>query len=445
MRIRFWGTRGSIATPGPSTNHYGGNTSCVEITTRAGEIIIIDCGTGARTLGADLLGRGRKPLSLSILLGHMHWDHIQGFPFFAPAFVPGTNIRIYAPEGGSQSLQQVLGGQMNFTYFPVELDQLPAEIEYHELREGEFGIAGLRGIAQFLNHTSTTLGYRLEGDDVSVVYLTDHEPYADVLWRADAEPGLVESILHEGDRRHARFMADADLVIHDAQYTPEEYAAKKNWGHSHYQYVTELAAAAGVRRLALTHHDPTHDDRFVKHIEELARALTAGRSGPDVFCAHEGLVVDVKPSTERVSKPLEAPPALALDPPAKASLLLVDDNEDLRRLITAFLQREGFDVREAADGAAALDSLREAKPDLVLLDLDMPGVNGQNVLTAMRADPSLSSVPVLILTGSTDEPSLREVFDAGASDYVSKPFSTPQLAARVRACLSRAARQKIKI
>ena len=372
----------------------------------------------------------------------MHWDHIQGFPFFAPAFVPGTTIHIYAPEGGNQSLQQVLGGQMNFTYFPVELDQLPARIEYHELSEGEFEIAGLRGIAQYLNHTSTTLGYRLEGDDVSVVYLTDHEPYADVLWRADAEPGLVDSILHEGDRRHARFMADADLLIHDAQYTPEEYAAKKNWGHSHYQYVTELAAAAGVRRLALTHHDPTHDDRFVKNIEQLARAMTAGRGGPEVFCAHEGLVVDVKPSADYVSRPLDVPPAPARAPLGKASLLLVDDNADLRRLTTMFLRREGFDVREAADGAEALDLLEEATPDLVLLDLDMPVVNGQDVLSSMRRDPALSGVPVLVLTGSSDEASLREVFDAGVSDYISKPFSTPLLVARVRACLARAARQK---
>ena len=121
-----------------------------------------------------------------------------------------------------------------------------------------------------------TVGYRVEADGVAVVYLVDHEPFSDELWRADAEPGRIESILHEGDRRHAKFMADADLVIHDAQYTPEEYGPKKTWGHSTYDYVVQIAAAAGVRRVALTHHDPSHNDHFVADIERRARTLAAG-------------------------------------------------------------------------------------------------------------------------------------------------------------------------
>src|SRR5712672_1469166 len=231
MRVRFWGTRGSIATPGPGTNYFGGNTSCVELTTANGDLLIFDCGTGAHRLAAEFMAQGKKAINSNILLGHTHWDHIQGFPFFSPAFVKGNSIAIYGPEGSRGSLHDVLSGQMEFTYFPVALNELPAEITYHELNEGIHTIGG------------------------AVVYLVDHEPFSDQLWRAGAEPGRIESILHEGDRRRATFMADADLVIHDAQYTPEEYGSKKNWGHSTYEYAVQIAAAAGVRRIALTHHD----------------------------------------------------------------------------------------------------------------------------------------------------------------------------------------------
>ena len=289
MRVRFWGTRGSIATPGPDTVHFGGNTSCVEVTTNDGRHLILDCGTGARRLAGDLMSRDENPLSVNILVGHTHWDHIQGFPFFSPLFVPGNSVGIYGPEGGRRSLHNVLAGQMEFTYFPVELNQLPAEITYNELSEGIHTIGGMRIAAQYLNHPAMTLGYRLEGDGVVVVYLVDHEPFSDRLWRADAEPGHIASILHDGDRRHANFMAGADLVIHDAQYSPEEYPAKKTWGHSTYDYAVRVSAAAGVRCLALTHHDPDHNDQFVTEIEDRARSLAAQcGTGLDVFCAYEG-------------------------------------------------------------------------------------------------------------------------------------------------------------
>ncbi len=272
MRVRFWGTRGSIATPGPGTNHFGGNTSCVELTTASGDLLIFDCGTGAHRLAAELMAQGKKAINANILLGHTHWDHIQGFPFFSPAFVKGNSVAIYGPEGSRGSLHDVLAGQMEFTYFPIELNQLPAAITYHDLTEGIHTIGGARVATQFLNHPAMTVGYRVEADGVAMVYLVDHEPFSDELWRAGAEPGRIESILHEGDRRHARFMADADLVIHDAQYTPEEYRSKKTWGHSTYDYVVQIAAAAGVRRVALTHHDPGHDDHFVADIERKARS-----------------------------------------------------------------------------------------------------------------------------------------------------------------------------
>ena len=136
MRVRFWGTRGSIATPGPGTNYFGGNTSCVELTTANGDLLIFDCGTGAHRLAAELMAQGKRAITASILLGHTHWDHIQGFPFFSPAFVKGNSVAIYGPEGSRGSLHDVLAGQMEFTYFPIELNQLPAAITYHDLTEG---------------------------------------------------------------------------------------------------------------------------------------------------------------------------------------------------------------------------------------------------------------------------------------------------------------------
>ena len=161
MRVRFWGTRGSIATPGPGTNYFGGNTSCVELTTANGDLLIFDCGTGAHRLAAELMAQGKRAISASILLGHTHWDHIQGFPFFSPAFVKGNSVAIYGPEGSRGSLHDVLAGQMEFTYFPIELNQLPAAITYHDLTEGIRTIGGARVATQFLHHPAMTVGYRV--------------------------------------------------------------------------------------------------------------------------------------------------------------------------------------------------------------------------------------------------------------------------------------------
>lgn len=289
MRARFWGTRGSIAAPGPGTTRFGGNTSCVELTTPSGEVLVLDCGTGARLLGNWLLDGGTKPVMATILLTHTHWDHIQGFPFFAPLFQPENHFKVYGPEGAHISLREVLAGQMEHHYFPVELVQLAARISYEDLGEGTHEIDGLRVRAQQMNHPSPTLGYRVESGGRSLCYLCDHEPFFEGVWRENAAPGKFESIRDPGDRRHAEFMQGADVVIHEAQYTPEEYPSKRHWGHSTYDYVVQLAAMAGVRRLFLTHHDPSHDDAFVAELEhkaqELARSLD---STLEVSCAYEG-------------------------------------------------------------------------------------------------------------------------------------------------------------
>ena len=441
MRVRFWGTRGSIATPGPTTNHFGGNTSCVELTTDAGDLLIFDCGTGARPLAMALMkksaAQGNVPIHAKILVGHTHWDHIQGFPFFSPAFSQAHSVAIYGPEGSHSSLHDVLAGQMEFTYFPVDLNQLPAAISYHDLTEGIHTIGSARVATQFLNHPAMTLGFRVEADGVVVVYLVDHEPYSADLWRAGAEPGRIESILHDGDRRHAKFMAGADLVIHDAQYTPEEYAAKKTWGHSSYDYVVQIAEAAGVRRLALTHHDPEHDDEFVADIERKARALAAqSGSGLDVFCAFEGCELVIKPHAGMKPYVVEdnLPTSLAH---RQFRILVVDDQPDTLAMIVRALETDLYTVSQATSGADALRMIDGDMPDLLVLDYKMKGMDGMAVMKTLRAKPETASLPVLMLTAMTDEASTRAGFDAGVTDYVTKPFSIPQLTARVRACLAR--------
>jgi CheY-like chemotaxis protein len=437
MKVRFWGTRGSIATPGPATNHFGGNTSCVEVTTASGDLLIIDCGTGIRPLARDLESRGKQGGRLNILVGHTHWDHIQGFPFFTAAFRQENTIAIHGPEGSGRSLREVLSGQMEFTYFPVELSQLPAKITYHDLGEGIYQIGSARVATQYLNHPATTLGYRIEADGVVVVYLADHEPFSEQLWRGGAEPGCIDSISHDGDRRHARFMADADLIIHDAQYTPEEYASKKTWGHSTYDYVVELAAAAGVRRVALTHHDPDHDDSFVAAIERRAQLLAATRGASfEVFCAYEGCEIALEPRV--AMKPFLAPPAVRV-PVGERSfrVLVVDDDPDMRALSVLALKRDHHDVLEADSGPEALRVIEEQKPDLVVMDFMMPGMDGAQVVKALRATSGTVHLPVLMLTTMSDEAYTRAGFEAGVTDYMTKPFSIPQLTARVRACLAR--------
>jgi|HubBroStandDraft_6_1064221.scaffolds.fasta_scaffold34737_3 CheY-like chemotaxis protein/phosphoribosyl 1,2-cyclic phosphodiesterase len=437
MLVRFWGTRGSIAAPGPDTIHFGGNTSCVELTTDDDRRFVVDCGTGARPLGVHWMANVPRPIRANILIGHTHWDHIQGFPFFAPLFISGNEFSVYAPNGEGNSLHQVLAGQMEFTYFPVELGQLPAALTYFDLAEGLHEIGGAQVEARYLNHPVAALGYRIQADGVSVVYLSDHEPFSDTLWRHDKPPGRIESILHEGDLRHARFMAGADLVIHDAQYTPEEYPAKKNWGHSTYEYVVGLASAAGVRKLALTHHDPTHSDVFLAELEGRAQEAARGwGASTEVFCAYEGLELRVECPTGNQ----RAAPILSVEPVSTANqncILVVDDTESHRNLAKLTLERWNFNVHLAEGGAEALRILEILHPDLVLLDMMMPKPDGLDVLKTLRAMPQNANLPVILLTSRNDEATTHACFEAGATDYITKPYTLPQLIARVRACLAR--------
>jgi phosphoribosyl 1,2-cyclic phosphodiesterase len=346
----------------------------VEVVTKSGQRFIFDCGTGARPLGAHLMANAPKPISANILLSHTHWDHIQGFPFFIPLFVPGNSFTVCGPQGAKSSLPEVLSGQMEYTYFPVEIAQLGASINYQDLSEGSHEIGGVRVSTHLLNHPAVALGYKIEADGVSVLYLCDHEPYWESLWDSAAEPGKLESILHEGDRQHAAFMRNADVVIHDAQYTPEEYPAKKNWGHSTYTYVAGIAAAAGVKRVYLTHHDPTHDDAFLDRIEASAREVVAALgSSTEIFCAREGH----QATFEGVADSARAAQTPAHDTNHSGSLLIliVDDDEDLRVLARRALVRGGHRVIEAGGGVEGLEMIASQRPDLIVLDLNMPDLD----------------------------------------------------------------------
>ena len=202
MRVEFWGTRGSIAKAGPSTVRYGGNTSCVEVRSARGTLVIIDCGTGGHSLGQKFMAAGGQGLRGHILISHTHWDHIQGIPFFAPLFEPGNEWDIYGPKGLGQSLREALAGQMQYTYFPVTLDQYEAKVRYHDLVEGSFEIEDIKISTRYLNHTALSLGYRLTADGVAVVYACDHEPYSRALATGERE-------MTGQDLQHAEFVRGA--------------------------------------------------------------------------------------------------------------------------------------------------------------------------------------------------------------------------------------------
>jgi phosphoribosyl 1,2-cyclic phosphodiesterase len=272
MRIRFWGTRGSIPVPGPKTVRYGGNTSCVEVRTASGELIVLDCGTGAYALGQALLAEPRGPRRGHMFISHTHWDHIQGLPFLAPLFVADFEWDIYGPRGLGPSIRETLAGQMQYTYFPITIEQFAAKVCYHDLVEGTIEIGGARISAHYMNHPALTLGYRIEADGATLVYATDHEPNSPALARGERAPHTPDECQHAG------FIAAADLLIHDAQFTLCEYEEHIGWGHSPAEFAVDMAAAGRVRQLALFHHDPLRDDAAVDQIVEQARQRAEGQS-----------------------------------------------------------------------------------------------------------------------------------------------------------------------
>ncbi len=276
MKMKFYGVRGSIPTPGLNTVRYGGNTPCVEIRDDQTELIL-DAGTGIRELGNDLMKKLPPPKKIEayLFLSHTHWDHIQGFPFFVPAYIKGNKFDIYGEKKVDTDLEKTLAGQMLYQYFPVSLKQLKAQIEFHDIVEGDtieipqFKIKNIKS-----NHPYPgVFSYSIECGDRKVVYATDTEHY----------DCIDSKLLNLADH--------ADALIYDAQYTPEEYKNKHSWGHSTAQKGIELAKEAKSMRLILFHHDPMHTDKDIDGILETNRKI-AGKD-LDVIAAYEGLCLEL--------------------------------------------------------------------------------------------------------------------------------------------------------
>ena len=285
-RFKFWGVRGSIPTPGVGTVHYGGNTSCIEV--RAdGEIIILDAGTGIRPLGLSLVEEFKgQPLNITLLISHTHWDHIQGFPFFLPAYNAANKLRILGYEGARAGLATTFAGQMESPYFPIALQQMPGHIAINELKELKFPLGKVRVQACFLNHPGICVGYRLFTSGGSVAYLPDNEPYGHRHFPDEGESTDKTPVL---ERELIEFISGADALILDSQYDDEEYEKHISWGHGCVRDSVALALKAKVKKLYLFHHDPNHDDEKVTSMLNEARRIVA-EQGADLIveAAREG-------------------------------------------------------------------------------------------------------------------------------------------------------------
>lgn len=294
--VRFWGVRGSIPVPGPDTVYYGGNTSCVEVR-GDGQLIVLDAGTGLRGLGHHLKREfGDRSIELSILISHTHWDHIQGFPFFSPAYDPKNQIRVIALDGPRKSLEATLAIQMESPYFPITMQEMPGNIRFEALKSLEFDLGPVHVKAAFMNHPGICAGYRLFTSAGSVVYFPDNELFGRQLVPGEESSAEVREFAAARDEQLETFIRGADVVISDAQYSAEEYAAHVGWGHSCADDVVRLALRAGVKQLFLFHHDPDHTDAEIAQMLAKARRLAAP-SGASLLveAAREGLEVRLAP------------------------------------------------------------------------------------------------------------------------------------------------------
>jgi phosphoribosyl 1,2-cyclic phosphodiesterase len=279
MQLRYWGARGSIPTPGPEMARHGGNTSCVELTLSDGSEVILDAGTGICPLSRE---RRIDAGPVRLLLTHLHLDHIQGLMFFEPLFEPGREVHVHGPVALGGPLLNRLARYISAPLAPIEIRELPARVSFEDVAGGRWQMGPATVEAAFVNHRGPTLGYRITDGGVTIAYIPDHEPALGE--RLDsADPDWISGLeLAQG----------ADLLIHDCQYTEEEYAQRLGWGHSAVSDTVEFARRAGVRRLALFHHDPLHDDAAVDAIAEHARSLADG-AFDQLDAAREGEMLEL--------------------------------------------------------------------------------------------------------------------------------------------------------
>ncbi len=279
MDVTFYGVRGSTPCAGPSTARYGGNTACVVITQPGQDTILLDLGTGLRYFGQSY--RAATPFVGHALVTHLHWDHVQGLPFCTPLLCAGARLTIHGPAHDGVGFGEAFDHLMRPPYFPVRAHQLPADLRFATLAPGTHEIAGATVTAAYVPHTDTTFGYRVERDGVAVAYVSDHQQPAA---GAPIDAGVLE------------LCRDVDVLIHDAQYTPVEFAQKSTWGHCTVDYAVRVAAESGARKLVLFHHDPDHDDDTLDLLA-LAAAEEGRRQGvPSVVAASEGLRISLVPA-----------------------------------------------------------------------------------------------------------------------------------------------------
>ncbi|MBF0159856.1 MAG: MBL fold metallo-hydrolase [Magnetococcales bacterium] len=295
MKIRFWGVRGSIPSPGAKTVRYGGNTSCIELRSDAGDLVILDAGTGIFPLSQTLLSE--MPITAHIFITHTHWDHIQGLPFFIPTFVPGNRIRIHgAFDPISQNdLRNVLTRQMEYCYFPVREAELKATMEYHTLRERQTVHCGDATVTNlFMNHPVLNFGYKIECGGKSVFFTGDHEPLFNIYDPEDDDYDEYASFMDQKNQSIIDFITGCDLLIADTSYTRDEYPAKRGWGHGTYDTSIAMARAAGVKQLVFTHHEPTRSDEHLERIYQETMARYPHQPGdPVCLLAQEGLEIQL--------------------------------------------------------------------------------------------------------------------------------------------------------
>jgi phosphoribosyl 1,2-cyclic phosphodiesterase/CheY-like chemotaxis protein len=284
-RYTLWGARGSTPVPGARFLRHGGNTSCLSFEC-SGETVIFDAGTGIRELGLELTREGCRKLHLFIT--HTHWDHIQGFPFFTPAYTPGFEIVIYGAEGFGKDLRSVFRGQLDRDYFPVQMEDMNAQIEFRNLTENPVTAGSARVYWEFAQHPGATVGYKIEVAGRKIAWVPDNE----FLQGYSGPPETItrDHALVAPYGKMIDFLADAEVVIHEAQYTPEEYPMKMRWGHSSVANAAVLMKLAGVKRWIITHHDPGHDDAFLEFKLNVTRRILERIGHPiQVSHAYDGL------------------------------------------------------------------------------------------------------------------------------------------------------------
>lgn len=295
MKIKFWGVRGSIPSPGPNTAKYGGNTTCIEIRTDDGQLIILDGGTGIFALSQTLLKE--MPVTANVFVTHTHWDHIHGLPFFTPIFIPGNKLRLHGafdPISG-RGIEQVMEVQLQYSYFPVRETEMKAMIEYETLMPEQSVQIGATTITPILlNHSVINFGYRIECCGKSVFFTGDHEPHYNIYAPGDESFDEYQALITEKEKALHAAIRGVDVLIADASYTVEEYPGKKGWGHGTFDSCIAMARQAQAKVLYCTHHEPTRNDEALEREFEKVLARHARRDGdPDYRLAREGEGIEI--------------------------------------------------------------------------------------------------------------------------------------------------------